>query len=127
MVQKPDTATVLNDLVQRSAAARHTLHAAAGRLRERADVPTRVKASLRSHPLGWIGGSAVAGLLGSLVLRGARKDTHKHAAHEPAPRKHPLAALGSLALAAAKPFATRWITSQLTAKLVAWQERRDQR
>lgn len=124
MVQKPDTARILNELVHRSAAARITLHAAAAHLRERADVPTRVRDSLRSHPLGWVGGSAVIGLLGSLLLRGSRKP--KQVEIENPVRRHPLLALGSLAMVAVKPLATRWLTSQLSSKLAAWQDRRAQ-
>lgn len=126
MVQEPDTARILSDLVHRSAHARFSLHAAAGQLRERADVPKRVRQSLRSHPLGWIGGSAAVGLLCSLLLRGRRKPRHQEEVINPV-KRHPLLALGSLAMLAIRPLATRWLTSQLTSKLASWQDRHHSR
>ena len=56
-------------LTRELAASRIALGDRVAILRHKLDVPTRAKASIRRHPLKWMGGSAAAGLLWSLWAR----------------------------------------------------------
>ncbi|MDB6078402.1 MAG: hypothetical protein JWO82_2149 [Akkermansiaceae bacterium] len=45
--------------------------------RQRLDVPARIRRSVLTKPLAWLGGSAAGGLLISLILRGRRSRPQK--------------------------------------------------
>jgi len=93
-------------LIQAAQIARSYLEVEALSLQQRLDIPTRIRGSLKSHPTGWLVGSAVSGLAASLMFRRRPVVTEKR--H----RSLPLAVLG-LAFAAARPIAKVWITDQL--------------
>lgn len=100
-------------LIQAAQAARSYLEVEAVSLKQRLDVPSRIRGSLKSHPTGWLVGSAVSGLAASLIFRRRPVVTEKK------PRSFPLAVLG-LAFAAARPFAKIWVTDQLKAYLAGY-------
>lgn len=60
----PESQEIL-EWVRLSEAARARLGADAEALRHRLDVPARLRDSLRNHPVGWLGGTAIAGLAAS--------------------------------------------------------------
>lgn len=70
------------------------------------DVPARVKESLVSHPTGWLGGSLVAGMAGSLLFR-------RKAKREKVKKKTLWGVLLSLAIAGLRPFVKVWLAGQL--------------
>jgi len=93
-------------LIRLSGAARASLDSAAVSLKERLDIPSRLRDSLRSHPSGWLVGSLVSGLAASLIFG------RKPAAPEKKRRSLPVALLG-LSLTAVRPLAKVWLTDQV--------------
>ena len=83
----------------------------AAALRQRLNGPARVVQSVRRHPLSWLGGSLVAGLATTLLLR--RKPA------KPKPARGLRGVLFSLAVTAIRPLAKTWLTAQLTQRLVS--------
>lgn len=63
----------LETLIARIAASRGAVARDIAHLRRRLDVPSRVKESILSKPLAWLGGSLGAGLLTSLILKRRRR------------------------------------------------------
>ncbi len=63
----------LEILIARIAASRGAVARDIAHLRRRLDVPSRVKESILSKPLAWLGGSLGAGLLTSLILKRRRR------------------------------------------------------
>ncbi len=103
--QQIERLTRLGDL------ARSCLQDEAILLKQRLDVRTRVRSSLKTHPTGWMLGSLAAGLAASWMFR------RKPAA---AAKKHRglfLSLLG-LALTAIRPFAKVWLTGQVKNYLI---------
>lgn len=100
-------------LIRRSRAARRELKTAYVTFRHKIDVPARVKSSLRTHPLGWFGGSLATGLLASFFVP---KGHHKHP-DAPAESKKKRAGFGGFALTAAtsmaKPLVKAWLAKKL--------------
>jgi len=97
-------------LIRLGDAARSCLENEAISLKQRLDVPARIRGSLKEHPAGWLLGSLASGLAASLLLR------FKPAA---APKKHrglPLTLLG-LTLTAVRPLAKVWLTGRLNSYL----------
>jgi hypothetical protein len=103
----------LERLIRLSEAARSCLEKEAFILKQRLDVPTRIRSSLKSHPAGWLAGSLASGLAASLLFR--HRPT-KSAPPEKKPRSLPLSLLG-LTLTAARPLAKVWLTGQLKSYL----------
>ena len=64
-------------LIARIAASRVALAADLAGLRRRLDVPARVKDSILSKPLAWLGGSLGAGFLASSIFRRRRPKAEK--------------------------------------------------
>lgn len=96
----------IQGLIALSAAARSNLDTEATALRQRLDVPARLRGSLKSHPSGWLLGSLMVGLAGSLLL------TRRPAPVEKKKRGIPAVLLG-LSLTALRPFAKVWLTDQV--------------
>jgi len=92
-------------LIQLSAAARSCLKCETIALRNRLDIPSRVRASLKDHPAGWMLASLVSGLVASFVLRRKPLTTTKR-------RPIPGILLG-LTLSAARPLAKIWLGDQV--------------
>lgn len=94
-------------LIQLSASARSNLENAAISLKDRLDVPSRLRSSLKTHPTGWLVGSLASGLAASMIFG------RKAAVVEKKRRSFPAALLG-LSLTAIRPFAKVWLTDQVT-------------
>ncbi|MEY3896636.1 MAG: hypothetical protein RLZZ214_2156 [Verrucomicrobiota bacterium] len=96
-------------LIRLSDSARSSLEDEAELLRQRLDVPARLRNSLKSHPTGWLVGSVASGFAASLLF-GRRSQS------QPVPEKKrrglPLTLLG-LSLTAVRPFAKVWLTDQV--------------
>jgi hypothetical protein len=93
-------------LIRLSESSRSRLQEEAVALKQRFDVPARVRNSLKGHPTGWMLGSLGAGLVASWVLRRPAPVTEK---------KHRglLLSLLGLTVSALQPFAKTWLTEQL--------------
>ena len=92
-------------LIQLSAAARSCLKCETIALRQRLDIPSRVRGSLKDHPAGWILASLASGIVASFVLRRNPPTTTKR-------RAIPGILLG-LTLTAARPLVKIWLGDQL--------------
>jgi hypothetical protein len=93
-------------LIRLGDAARSCLEDEVILLKQRLDVPARIRGSLKDHPAGWLLGSLASGLAASLLLRLKPR---------PAEKKHrglPLTLLG-LTFAAVRPMAKVWLTGQV--------------
>jgi hypothetical protein len=97
-------------LIEAAQVARSYLEVEAISLKQRLDVPSRIRGSLKSHPTGWLVGSAVSGLAASLMFRRRPIVTEKKR------KSFPLAILG-LTLTAVRPLAKVWLTDQLKSHL----------
>jgi hypothetical protein len=64
----------LAELILRSEAARIQIGHAHLQLKKKLDVPLRIRDSLKSSPLKWLGGAMGAGLLGSMLFRPRRPE-----------------------------------------------------
>ena len=93
-------------LIRTSEQARAVLGSEIRAAKHRLDVPSRVKDSLRSHPTGWLGGSAVAGLAASLLFRRKPKV-------EKVKKKGLIGLVLTLLLAAARPLIQAWATGKV--------------
>ena len=98
-------------LIRLSEKSRACLGSEAASLKQRLDVPARIRGSLKQHPTGWLLGSLASGLAASLLFR--RKTVVKEKKH----RSLPFALLG-LTLTAVRPFAKVWLTDQVKNYLV---------
>lgn len=96
-------------LIRLAEASRSCLEGEAAVLRQRLDVPTRVRSSLKTHPTGWLLGSLAAGLAASLFFRRKRVVVEKV---EKKRHSLPLTLLG-LTLTAVRPFAKVWLADQV--------------
>ncbi len=63
----------LAELVRRSAVARERIGQAHSGFKRRFDVPERLKTSIKTQPMKWLGGSLLAGMAGSFLVGGRRK------------------------------------------------------
>lgn len=98
-------------LIRLGEAARSCLEQEAVLLKQRLDVPARIRDSLKEHPTGWLFGSLVSGLAASLLLRVKPR---------PAENKHrglPLSLL-ALTLTAVRPMAKVWLTDRVKSYLI---------
>lgn len=93
-------------LIRLGAAARSCLGDEVVLLKQRLDVPARIRGSLKDHPAGWVLGSLASGLAASLLFR------LKPRAVEKKHRGLALTLLG-LTLTAIRPMAKVWLTDQV--------------
>lgn len=70
MAERTQERTKLAELVRRSGTARIQIGLAHANLRRRLDIPERLKESIKSQPMKWLGGSMLAGLFGSFIFKG---------------------------------------------------------
>jgi len=108
-------------LIRRGRVARQELKTAYVAFRHKIDVPARVKSSLRTHPLGWFGGSLATGLLTSfLIPKGHRK--HSEPSEESSKKR---SGFGGLAFAAAtsmaKPLVKAWLAKKFRGQASGFQ------
>lgn len=96
----------LERLIRLGEAARSSLEVEAISLKQRFDVPARLKDSLKSHPTGWLVGSLASGLAASMLF------SRRPPAREKKSRSLPLTLLG-LSLTAVRPIARVWLTDQV--------------
>lgn len=92
-------------LIDISAAARNCLSDEIGALRQRLDVPARIRGSLKEHPAAWLFGSIGSGLAASFAFR-------RHPAQAPKPRGGRSKLLG-FAWNAARPLVKIWLADQV--------------
>ena len=103
----------IQQLILISAAARSCLGAEAHALKQRLDVPARIRGSLKNHPTGWLFGSLVSGLAASLLFRGKSSPLFQGKPSLPPKRRTIPTALLGLALTAVRPLAKVWLTNQV--------------
>lgn len=92
-------------LIRQSEISRAYLGSEIVALRQRLDVPARIRGSLKEHPTGWLFGSVASGLAASLFFR-----------RKPAPAKKPRGIPGvllGLTLTAVRPLVKVWLGDQL--------------
>jgi hypothetical protein len=73
MAKPTQKAVELGELIRRSEAARLSIGRAHQLLKHRLDAPSRIKESLKAQPAKWIGGSIVAGFVGSFLFKSRKK------------------------------------------------------
>ncbi len=73
----------LAELIRRSEAARIQIGHAHLQFKKKLDIPLRIRDSLKSSPMKWLGGSLGVGFLGSFLFRSKRPEVR----HEPE-KKH---------------------------------------
>lgn len=95
----------ISRLIRQSEISRAYLGSEAVALRQRLDVPARIRGSLKEHPTGWLFGSLASGLAASLFFRRKPATPKK-------PRGFPGVLLG-LTLTAARPLVKVWLADQL--------------
>lgn len=108
MDRKLQQSEEIQRLIRLGESARTSLETQAELLYQRLDVPTRIRASLKSHPTGWLVGSLASGLAASLLFGGR---SPARTVPEKKRRSLPLTLLG-LSLTAVRPFAKVWLTDQ---------------
>jgi hypothetical protein len=112
MDRKLQQAPEIERLIRLGEAARSTLEVEAAALKQRFDVPARLKDSLKSHPTGWLVGSLASGLAASMLF------SRRPPAREKKTRGLPLTLLG-LSLTAVRPIAKIWLADQVKQYLAA--------
>jgi hypothetical protein len=93
-------------LIRLSENARTCLESEATRIKQRFDIPARIRHSLSAHPTSWLFGSLVSGLAASMLF--SRR-------HKPAAKSHKRGVAGmllGLTLTAARPLAKMWLSDQ---------------
>jgi hypothetical protein len=97
-------------LIRLSEVARSKLEDEALLLKQRLDVPARIRTSLKSHPLGWLFGSLASGVTATWLFRRQTTVVQK--------KNRGLAStLLGLVLTAVQPVAKVWLANQLKAYL----------
>ena len=97
-------------LIRLSEVARSKLEDEALLLRQRLDVPARIRTSLKSHPLGWLFGSLASGFTATWLFRRQTTVVQKK-------NRGMASTLLGLALTAVQPVAKVWLANQLKAYL----------
>jgi hypothetical protein len=113
MDPKPLQNPEIERLIRLSAESRAHLAVATAALREKLDVPARLRSSLKRHPSTWLFGSLASGFVVSLLF-GSKRSERSSSEASPAPKRPkslPAAAVG-LALTAARPLAKHWLSKQ---------------
>ncbi|MGL5017033.1 MAG: hypothetical protein ACRDBP_02785 [Luteolibacter sp.] len=106
MDRKFQQAQEIARLIALSKSARSSLELEAISLKQRFDVPTRLRDSLKSHPTGWLMGSMASGLAASMLF------SRRPPAREKKKSSLPLTLLG-LSLTAVRPVAKVWLADQV--------------
>jgi hypothetical protein len=112
MAQYPQNSPEIQRLIRLSEESRAGLSHQAAVLRQRFDVPARVRHCFGSHPAKWLGATLALGLATSLLLR-------RKAAPPRQQRRGWRAAVFALALSTARPILKAWLTRQLQQFVVA--------
>lgn len=105
MDRKPQQNPEIQRLIELGTSARGSLSHEAAVLRQRFDLPSRLRRSLTDHPSAWVMGALGSGLAVSLLFRRQPATAKKH-------RGFP-ATLLALALTTARPLAKIWLGDQL--------------
>ena len=93
-------------LIRLSENARSCLESEAARIKQRFDIPARIRGSLSAHPTSWMFGSLASGLVGSLLFSRRRKPAAQTS------RRSAAGILLGLTLTAARPLAKVWLSNQ---------------
>jgi hypothetical protein len=101
----PESAEIQR-LIQLGAAARSCLACEANALRQRLDLPARLRSSLLQHPLAWCFSSLASGLAATWLLRRKQPPIEKK-------RRSLPATLLALGWTAASPVAKIWLGNQV--------------
>ncbi len=117
MDRKLPTNQEIQRLILISAAARSCLETEAHALKQRLDVPARIRGSLKEHPTGWLFGSLVSGMAASLLFKGKSNRPVAGQSGSLSPRRPLPVALMGLALTAVRPLAKVWFTHQVKQRL----------
>lgn len=107
MDRKSTEKAEIERLIRLSESARVCLASEADRIKERFDIPARIRGSLGAHPATWLFGSLASGLVASLFLRRRRKPAAE------TKRRGVAGMLLGLTLTAARPLAKVWLSNQL--------------
>jgi len=91
-------------LIRLAAAARCRLTGEVAALRHRLDIPSRIRSSLKGHPVTWLAGSLASGIAASFLFRRKPQSTKK--------RRSLSAILLDLTLTAARPMVKLWLGDQ---------------
>lgn len=94
-------------LIRLSERARTCLESEAARIKERFDIPARIRSSLKEHPASWVFGSMASGLVASLLFSRHQKPAVKTG------RRGAAGVLLGITLTAAKPLAKVWLANQV--------------
>ncbi len=117
MDRKLPTNQEIQRLILISAAARSCLETEAHALKQRLDVPARIRGSLREHPTGWLVGSLISGMAASLLFRSKPSRALTGLSGSPSPRRPLPVVLMGLALTVIRPLAKVWLTDQVKQRL----------
>lgn len=112
MDRKLQQAQEIERLIALGKSARFSLEREAISLKQRFDVPTRLRDSLKSHPTGWLVGSMASGLAASMLF------SRRPLAREKKKSSLPLTLIG-LSLTAVRPLAKIWLADQVKQYLTA--------
>ena len=112
MDRKPSESPEILRLVHLAEQSRALLGEEASRLRQKLDLPSRMRDSLRNHPSSWLFGSLATGLAASFAFRRRPAATVKK-------RRGIPATLLGLTLTAARPIAKVWLAGQAKRWLAA--------
>lgn len=109
MDRKSPAIPEIQRLIHLGAAARSCLMGEVGALRQRLDVPARIRGSVHDHPATWMFGSLAAGLAASCLFR--RKNPSPNS---PTPQKSRGIPVKLLAMAwtASRPLVKLWLAEQ---------------
>lgn len=94
-------------LIRLSESARTCLDSEAARIKQRFDIPARIRASLGAHPASWMFGSLASGLAASMFFSSRRKAAVK------TNHRGIAGMLLGLTLTAVRPLAKVWLSDQV--------------
>jgi hypothetical protein len=103
-------------LIRLGETARASLQSETAELRQRLDIPSRIRTGIKTHPTGWILGALGTGLTLSRLLFRRRQAPKSKAGQKR--KSFPMLLLG-LTLTAIRPFAKVWLTDQVRRYLTA--------
>jgi hypothetical protein len=110
MDRKSSEKAEIERLIRLSQSARACLQSESARIKQRFDIPERIRGSLGAHPFSWLCGSLASGLVASQFLR----------RRKPAPPVKNRSSLGwllGLTLTALQPLARVWLSRQMECML----------
>lgn len=107
-------------LIRLGETARASLQSETAELRQRLDVPARIRGAIKTHPTGWLLGALGTGLtLSRLLFRPRRTPQSMPSAEAVKKRKSLPMLLFGLTLTAIRPFAKVWLADQVKRYLAA--------